>query len=102
VVGGEVVVVGGVVVVVVEAGVDPETALGTDDVGGDVVVVDVLGVELVETGAGMVLEEVLAPGCSLATTRPKAIAAPVAVTTVERVNRRRRSATRRLFSGVLD
>jgi hypothetical protein len=103
VVGGEVVVVvGGEVVVVVDVGVDPATAPGSDDVGGVVVVVDELGVELVETCAGMVLEDALPPGCSLATTRPMAIAAPVAATAVERVNRRRRSAARRLFSGVWD
>jgi hypothetical protein len=107
VVGGEVVVVaGGEVVVVVggkvDFGVDPETAPVSEDVVGDVVVVDVLGVEPVETWAGMVLEEALLPGCSLATTRPMAMAAPVAAMAVERLNRRRRSAARRLFSGVLD
>jgi hypothetical protein len=101
VVGGEVVVVLGgevVVVVVVEAEAEP----GSDEVDGGVVVVDVLGVERVETWAGMALEEALAPGCSLATTTPIAMAAPVAARAVERVNRRRRTAARRLISGVFD
>lgn len=101
VVGGEIVVVlGGEVVVVVV--VDAEAAPGPEEVEGGVVVVDVLGVELVETWAGMALEEALAPGCSLATTAPMAMAAPVAARAVERVNRRRRVAARRLISGVFD
>jgi hypothetical protein len=101
VVGGVVVVVGGEVVVVVV--VDAEAAPGSDEVdGGVVVVVDVLGVELVETWAGMALEEALAPGCSLATTTPIAMTAPVAARAVERVNRRRRATARRLISGVFD
>jgi hypothetical protein len=101
VVGGEVVVVlGGEVVVVVDA--DPDAVPGSDEVGGAVVVVDVVDVELAEIDVGLVLAEVLAPGCSLATTTPIAMAAPVATKAVERVNRRRRAAARRLVSGVLD
>ena len=102
VVGGEVVVVGGELVGVVAVG--PEGAPGSVEGEGDVVggvVVEVLGVEVlgVET-AGTALGEALAPGCSLATTTPMAMVAPVAAKAAERVNRLRRVAARRLASGV--
>jgi hypothetical protein len=108
--GGVVVVVGGGVVVVVGGelvgvvAVDSEGAPGSVEVGGDVVggvVVELLGVEMAGTGAGTALVEALAPGCSLATTTPMAMAAPVTARAVERVSRRRRTAARRLASGVL-
>jgi hypothetical protein len=93
VVGGAVVVVGGAVVV---GDVDPEPTPGFDVVvvvGGDVVV---------GTFAGTVLEGALAPGCSLATTRPMEMVAPVASSTAARVSRRRRSSARFLVSGELN
>lgn len=100
VVGGDVVVVvvvGGDVVVVV-GDVDPEGASGTDEVGAAVV-----GGDVVEgTRAGTVLEGVLAPGCSLATTTPMAIVAPVAARAAARVSRRKRASVCRLVSGELD
>ena len=99
VVGGEVVVVLGGEVVVVG---DGDSERGSVVAGGDVVVVEVLGVEVAGTGKGTVLEAALAPGCSLATTTPMAMAAPVAAKAIARVNRRRRAAARRLVSGLLD
>jgi hypothetical protein len=87
------VVVGGEVVVVV-LDVDPEPVLGFDEVGVVVVVDPVDGVEAVFEGA-------LAPGCSLATSTPIAIVAPVASTAATRVSWRRRASVCRLISGVL-
>jgi hypothetical protein len=97
-VGGDVVVVvDGEVVVVGEA--DPELPPASEglglEVGGDVVVVEVLGVEVVGASAGTV-EDPLAPGCSLATTTPIAMVAPVATTAAARVRRRRRASARPL------
>ena len=100
VVGGEV-----VVVVVVVGDVDPEDAPESDEVGvvvdGDVVVVEVLGAEVVGTWTGALLEASLVPGCSLATTTPIAMVAPVATRAAELVRRRRRALARCLVSGEL-
>jgi hypothetical protein len=106
VVGGDVVVVVGgvVVVVVVVAGVvDPGEAPGGAVVGGAVVGGAVVGGDVVEgTPAGTVLEGALAPGCSLATTTPMAMVAPVAARAAARVSRRKRASVCRLVSGELD
>ena len=103
VVGGEVVVVV-VVVVMVVGDVDPEDSPESDELGvvldGDVVEVDVLA-EVVGTCAGALLEGSLDPGCSLATTTPMAIVAPVATRAAEPVRRRRRALARCLVSGEL-
>jgi len=101
-VGGEVVivVVGGEVVVVGD--VDPEGATGSGEAGvvadGNVVVV----VGVVEDWVGTELEDSEAPGCSLATTTPRAMVAPVATKAARRVRRRRRALARRLVFGELD
>ena len=98
-------VVGGEVVVVVVVGdVDPEDVPESDELGvvdGDVVVVEVLGAEVVGTWAGALLEPSLAPGCSLATTTPIAMVAPVATRAAELVRRRKRALARCLVSGEL-
>jgi hypothetical protein len=104
-VGGDVVVVvvgGDVVVVVVGGGVvvgdvDPELAPGFDEVG----VVVVGGGVVAGTCVGTVVEGALAPGCSLATTTPMAMAAPVATRAAARVSFRRRASARCLLSGEL-
>jgi hypothetical protein len=93
-----VVVVGGEVVVVV-GDVDPEPALGLDEVVGVVVVV----VDVVAgTSIGAPLEGTLAPGCSLDTNTPIAMAAPVAITAAARVSLRRRASARCLVSEELN
>jgi hypothetical protein len=94
-----VVVVGGDVVGADVVGdVDPEEVPGTDVVGAGVV-----GRVVVEgTCAGTVLEGVLAPGCSLATTTPMAMVAPAAARAAARVSRRKRASVCRLVSGELD
>jgi hypothetical protein len=107
VVGGKVVVVvvvvaGGAVVVVAAAEFDEPPGSDVVVVGGDVVevveVVEVVGVEVVGTCAGAVLDS-LPPGCSFATTTPMAIVAPVAARTAKRVRKRRWELVRRLVSG---
>jgi hypothetical protein len=104
-----VVVVGGVVVVdgsvVVVEPVDSEGAPGSDVgvvAGGEVVVDEVLGVDVVGESTGTLWEGALVPGCSLDTTTPMAMDAPVATRTAERVRRRSRTSARRLFSGELE
>jgi hypothetical protein len=106
VVGGVVVTGGDVVVVVVVGGdvvvlgdVVPEFAPGTVEV---VVVLDGDGDVVEGACAGTVLEGALTPGCSLATTTPMAMAAPVAARAAARVSRRRRASVCRLASGELD
>jgi hypothetical protein len=101
VVGGEVVVVvGGEVVVDGDVGAEevPESGVVVVVVGGDVVVVEVLVLE--GAWAGTWGDE-LAPGCSLATSTPMAMVAPVATRAAERVSRRRRASVRCLASGEL-
>jgi hypothetical protein len=72
-------------------------------VGGAVVGGVVVGGDVVEgTPAGTVLEGALAPGCSLATTTPMAMVAPVAARAAARVSRRKRASVCRLVSGELD
>jgi hypothetical protein len=106
VVGGTVVVVvGGEVVVVGVAGTEDEPwsdAVGWV-VGGDVTVVEVLGVEVlvvVVVGAciAAAVDEV-PPGCSLATTTPMAMVAPVAARAARRVRKRTEAWARRRVSG---
>ena len=70
-------------------------------VGGGATVVEVLGGEVVGTTAGVVAEDVLAPGCSFATTTPMATVPPVASRMANPVRRRSRAAARSLVSGEL-
>jgi hypothetical protein len=99
--GRVVVVVGGDVVVVDEP--DPKDAAGSDEVvGGAVVDVVELGVDVAGRCVGAVLDAALDPGCSLATTTPIAMVAPVATRAADRVSRRRRRLARRLASARSD
>ena len=106
--GRVVVVVGGDVVVVVDGEVvlvehDPEDVAGSDEVVGSAVVdVVELGVDVAGLCVGAVLEAALDPGCSLATTAPIAMVAPVATRAADRVSRRRRRLARRLASARSD
>lgn len=102
VVGGDVVVlVGGEVIVVDEF--DPEDVAGSDEVVGSTVVdVVELGVDVAGPCVGGVLDAALDPGCSLATTTPIAMVAPVATRAADRVSRRRRRLARRLASARSD
>jgi hypothetical protein len=94
-----VVVVGGEVVVVGVGDVEPEPESVVEvEVAGAVVVVVVVDVEGASVGA---VEDALAPGCSLATSTPRAMVAPVATTAAARVSRRRRASARCLVSGEL-
>jgi hypothetical protein len=102
VVGGDVVVVVGGEVVVVDE-LDREDAAGSDEVVGRAVedVVE-LGVDVAGRCVGAVLDAALDPGCSLATTTPIAMVAPVATRAADRVSRRRRRLARRLASARSD
>lgn len=77
----------GVLLVVVGAFVVVVVATLADDAAPEVGEVEVV-VVVVVTDEGA--DELDAPGCSLATTTPISTVAPVAATTAERVNRRRR------------
>jgi hypothetical protein len=71
--------------------------VGGDVVGrGDVGSVEVLGCP------GTVLEVALTPGCSLDTTTPRAMVAPIAPRAAARVRRRRSASARPLDSGELN
>ena len=85
--------------------VPPEVTTGRDLVlvGRDVVVRGEVGEPGAEgVWAGTVLEGALAPGCSLATTTPMAMVAPLATSAAKRVRRRSRVSARCLLSGKLD
>ena len=101
VVGGKVVVVVGGRVVVVDGEDAPWFDVVDVVVGGGVAVVEVLGGAVVGAGAGVVADDVLAPGCSFATTTPMATVPPVARRMANPVSRRSRAAARRLVSGEL-
>ncbi len=99
------VVVGGALVVV-----DGEEApwfdvggvvVGAVVVGGGGAVVEVVVGEVVGTAVGVVAEDVLAPGCSLATATPMTTVPPVASRMAKPVRRRSRVAARSLVSGEL-
>ena len=98
VVGGEVVVVGDA-----ETEVAPWFAEDGSVVGGEVTVVEVLGGEVTVVGVcGAGAVDAVPPGCSLATTRPMTMVAPVAAKVAPRVRTRRDAWARRRLSGEWD